>query len=165
MLLECFCRCKEEATLPNDEQHEQSQKPWQRGKRVIWVSILRATQKFIIALPKCCLKWVSKPAALLYYCFFLHKLHILLCSMTFLIHFWIYNLNLGDSDESCHWKGAFDRLVYNRLLGGSPGLVVMGGDLHSGERVFESQCHILDGHFVTLIWCKIVLMFVWKDRK
>ena len=36
------------------------------------------------------------------------------------------------------------------------GLVVMGG--HG----FESQCRILDGHFLTLICCQIVLMFVWK---
>ena len=32
-------------------------------------------------------------------------------------------------------------------LGGSPGLVVMGGDSCSGGRGFESQHRILDGHF------------------
>ena len=42
----------------------------------------------------------------------------------------------------------------------SPGLVVMGGDSRSEGRGFESQCRILDGHFFTLICCKIVLMFV-----
>ena len=30
--------------------------------------------------------------------------------------------------------------------GGSPGLVVMGGDSSSEGRGFESQCRILDGH-------------------
>ena len=38
--------------------------------------------------------------------------------------------------------------------------MVMGGDSHSEGRGFESRCHILDGHFFTLICCKIVLMFV-----
>ena len=46
------------------------------------------------------------------------------------------------------------------IKGGSPGLVVMGGDSRSEGRGFESQCHILDGDFFTLICCKIVLMFV-----
>ena len=43
---------------------------------------------------------------------------------------------------------------------GSSGLVVMGGDSRFEGCGFESQCHILDGHFFTLICCKIVLMFV-----
>ena len=30
----------------------------------------------------------------------------------------------------------------------------MGGDSHSEGRGFESQHHILDGHFFTLICCK-----------
>ena len=46
------------------------------------------------------------------------------------------------------------------MKAGSTGLVVMGGDSHSECRGFKSQCHILDGHFITLICCKIVLMFV-----
>ena len=50
-------------------------------------------------------------------------------------------------------------------LGGSPGLVVMGGDSGSEGRGFESRCRILDGHFFTLICCKIVLMFVWERPK
>ena len=33
------------------------------------------------------------------------------------------------------------------ILGGSPGLVVMGGDSRSEGSGFESQCRILDGHF------------------
>ena len=32
-------------------------------------------------------------------------------------------------------------------MGGSPGLVVMGGDSRSEGCKFKSQCHILDGHF------------------
>ena len=32
-------------------------------------------------------------------------------------------------------------------MNGSPGLVVMGGDSRSEGCGFESQCHILDGHF------------------
>ena len=45
--------------------------------------------------------------------------------------------------------------------GGSPGLVVMGGDSCSEGRGFESQHSILDGHLFVV---KIV-MFVWKDEK
>ena len=45
-------------------------------------------------------------------------------------------------------------------LGGSPGLVVMGDDSCSKCCGFEYQHHFLDGHFFTLICCKIVL-FVW----
>ena len=45
------------------------------------------------------------------------------------------------------------------------GLVVMGGDSSSQGRWFESQRHILDEHFFTLICCKSVLMFVWKRPK
>ena len=44
-------------------------------------------------------------------------------------------------------------------IGRGPGLVVMEGDSHFEGRAFESQCGILDGHFFTLICCKIVLMF------
>ena len=38
--------------------------------------------------------------------------------------------------------------------GGSPGLVVMGGDSCSEGRGFESQHHKLDGHVLTYICCK-----------
>ena len=44
-------------------------------------------------------------------------------------------------------------------IGRGPGLVVMEGDSRFEGRAFESQCGILDGHFFTLICCKIVLMF------
>ena len=43
-------------------------------------------------------------------------------------------------------------------MGGSPGLVVMGDDSCLKGRGFESQRHILDGHFFTLICCKNVLL-------
>ena len=60
----------------------------------------------------------------------------------------------------------FGRAVWgNTSKGESPGLVVMGGDFRSEECGFESQCHILDGHFFTLICCKIVLIIVWKRPK
>ena len=39
-------------------------------------------------------------------------------------------------------------------LGGSPGVVVMGGDLCCKGCEFESQHHILDGHFFKYICCK-----------
>ena len=47
-------------------------------------------------------------------------------------------------------------------LGGSPGLVVMGGDLCSKGCGFESR-RILDGHSLDLFVVNIV-MFVWKDE-
>ena len=51
-------------------------------------------------------------------------------------------------------------LLVKFFMGRSPVLVVMGGDSRSEGRGFESQCCILDGHYFTLICCKIVLMFV-----
>ena len=42
----------------------------------------------------------------------------------------------------------------------SLGLVVMGGVSRSEGCGFETQCCILDGHFLTLISCKIVLRLV-----
>ena len=38
----------------------------------------------------------------------------------------------------------FDKVLF--FQGGSPGLVVMGGDSRTEGRGFESQCRILDGH-------------------
>ena len=57
------------------------------------------------------------------------------------------------------------QLTGDEGLGRSPGLVVMGGDSRSEGHGFESQCHILDGHFLTLICCKIALIFAWKRPK
>ena len=45
------------------------------------------------------------------------------------------------------------------LVGGSPGLVVVGGDSCSECRGFKSQLCILDGHFSHIFVVKIV-MFV-----
>ena len=45
-------------------------------------------------------------------------------------------------------------------MGGSPGLVVMGGDSCSEGCGFESQHCILDGHFSHIFVVKIVMMFV-----
>ena len=44
-------------------------------------------------------------------------------------------------------------------MGGSPGLVIMGGDSCSEGGEFESQHRILDGHFSHLFGVRIV-MFV-----
>ena len=41
-------------------------------------------------------------------------------------------------------------------MGGSPGLVVMGGDSCSKDCEFESWLHILDGHFPHLFVVKII---------
>ena len=49
------------------------------------------------------------------------------------------------------------KTLYTLYLGGSPGLVIMGGDSRSEGRGFESRHHILDGHFSHIV--KIV-MFV-----
>ena len=55
--------------------------------------------------------------------------------------------------------GSFERtLALTTLnLGGSPGLVVMGGDSYSKSREFESRHHILDGHFSHVFVVKIVM--------
>ena len=45
-------------------------------------------------------------------------------------------------------------LVTSVLQGGSPGLVVMGGDSCSKGRDFKSRHRILDGHFFTYFFCK-----------
>ena len=44
-------------------------------------------------------------------------------------------------------------------MGGSPGLVVMGGHSCTEGHVFESQYHILDGHFSHVFVVKIVTLF------
>ena len=50
------------------------------------------------------------------------------------------------------------------MLGGSAGLVVMGGDSRSTGRGFESQHWILDGHFSHYIVVKLYC-FIVKDRR
>ena len=45
------------------------------------------------------------------------------------------------------------------MLGGSHGLVVMGGDSCSEGRGFESQHYVLDGHFSHFIVVKLYSLF------
>ena len=55
----------------------------------------------------------------------------------------------------CCLKRIGKNLITNYLRrGGSPGLMVMGGDSRSKCCGFESRHHILDGHFFTYICCK-----------
>ena len=68
-------------------------------------------------------------------------------------------------DDSLLYPNNFFTSNIQCFLGGSPGLVVMGGDSRFKGRGFESRCHILDGHFFTLICCKIVRMFDGKRQK
>ena len=49
-------------------------------------------------------------------------------------------------------------------MGVSPGLVVKGGDSSSEGCGFESQHHILDGHFFTYICCKILKCLFEKTK-
>ena len=49
-------------------------------------------------------------------------------------------------------------------MGGSPGLVVMGGDSCSKDRKFESQHRILDGQFFTYLFLVKFVMCGWKDK-
>ena len=44
-------------------------------------------------------------------------------------------------------QGAFSKPEIHIDMGGSPGLLVMGGDSCSKGRELESQHHILEGHF------------------
>ena len=50
--------------------------------------------------------------------------------------------------------------------GGSPGLVVMGGDACSKGRGFKSRCRILDGHDIFSHWFVVkIVLFVRKRPK
>ena len=51
---------------------------------------------------------------------------------------------------------------HNGISGGSPGPVVMGDDLCTRGRGFESQHRILDGHFSHIFVVKIVLFVCLK---
>ena len=53
----------------------------------------------------------------------------------------------------------------NFYLGGSPSLVVMGGDSYSEGCRFKSRHRILDGHFSHIFVIQIEIIFVWKDQK
>ena len=50
------------------------------------------------------------------------------------------------------FRSEHERIFHH--LDGSPGFVVMGGDPCSKGCEFESQHHILDGHFIIFICCK-----------
>ena len=50
-------------------------------------------------------------------------------------------------------------------MGGSPGLVVMGGDSCSKGGEFESQHRILDGHLFVYLYVVKFVMCVLKGRK
>jgi len=50
------------------------------------------------------------------------------------------------------------------VLGGSPDLVVMGGDLCPRGCEFGSECCILDGSFFTFICCKSCIENQFKRR-
>ena len=50
------------------------------------------------------------------------------------------------------------------MLGGSPGLVVIGRDSRSEGRGFESRQHILNGHFSHIFVVKIEMIFFEKTE-
>ena len=50
-------------------------------------------------------------------------------------------------------------------LNRSPGLVVKGGDSDSEGCDFKSRHWILDGHFITLICCKICIVCLKRPKK
>ena len=66
-------------------------------------------------------------------------LQILLLAL-FLVH---ASVLVDDELKHLLWD-QFDKVLF--FQGGSPGLVVMGGDSRTEGRGFESQCHTLDGH-------------------
>ena len=66
-------------------------------------------------------------------------LQILLLAL-FLVH---ASVLVDDELKHLLWD-QFDKVLF--FQGGSPGLVVMGGDSRTKGRGFESQCRILDGY-------------------
>ena len=50
------------------------------------------------------------------------------------------------------------------MIGGRPGLVVMGYDSYSKGRGFESWRRILDGHFFTLICCLSCIVCLKRQK-
>ena len=74
-----------------------------------------------------------------------------------------------------HFQKNFNIDIFNNLfispsnnkraiLGGSPALVVFGDDSCSKGHGFESQRHILDRHFFTLICCKICIVCLKRPK-
>ena len=76
---------------------------------------------------------------------------------------WDFDAKLQNKKSYKSQRKTFLQTIF--FLGGSPGLVVTGGDLTSEGCGFESQHCVLHGHYCTIISCKIVLMFVWKWPK
>ena len=70
---------------------------------------------------------------------------------------WVNNRLVCRTDTSLH------HILIKTRSCGSPGLVVMRGGSCSEGHGFESQHHILDGHFSRLFVVKFVL-FVWNDK-
>ena len=54
--------------------------------------------------------------------------------------------------------------IIKAMVTGSPGIVVMGRDLHSEGHGFESRHRILDGHFFTYICCKNCIVCLKKTE-
>ena len=70
-------------------------------------------------------------------------------------------------NESCNFT-VYQFTERNRIelwVGGSPGLVVMGGDSCSKGCGFKSQRRILDGHFSHLFVEKMLCLFEKNKRK
>ena len=95
-------------------------------------------------------------------------------------HFFNFNTFLSIIDrntisESGDWtrlttmKVDFERAAWAKqpsILGGSPGLVVMGDSSCSWGCEFESWDHLLDGHDIFSHWFAVkIVLFVWKDQK
>ena len=74
-------------------------------------------------------------------------------------------INKKDAGNGAFLQTAFVRTKFNANLGWSPGLVVMVGDSCPEGRGFESQHHLLDGHFSHLFVVKNCNNVCLKRRK
>ena len=99
-----------------------------------------------------------------------HFISLQAVNMNILIQIYLQT-NFHSTDFSADWRLpwntnyirlGFFYLVNNFVFGGSPGLVVMGGDTCSEGRWFESQLCILDGHFSHLLQNCNVCLKRWK---
>ena len=68
----------------------------------------------------------------------------------------------SDRPSSIPLKSTYLEHKQQDALGGSPGLVVMGGDSCTEGRGFDSHLHVLDGYISHILVAKNV-MFVWKE--
>ena len=63
------------------------------------------------------------------------------------------------------YQSKLDQINWISKIGGSPGLVVMGGDSRSEGREFKSQHCILDGHVIfTSICCKNCIVCLKRPK-